>query len=127
MRVDVFCLVCPLFFGVQFPGSLLKVVAVLCGIDFVEDSICRWSKPSVVMVCQLEEVIREVDANETSGEEGVALHGNLVGKSQLRIPKSALQTAFSRSLPLELLVLEYHDEFCALKSPSTRVSVVVIR
>ena len=39
-------------------------------------SIGRWSEPSVVLVCQLEEVMREADANETSGEEDEALHGN---------------------------------------------------
>ena len=38
--------------------------------------IGRWSEPIVVFVCQLEEVIREADANETSGELGVALLGN---------------------------------------------------
>ena len=68
--------------------------------------------------------MREADANETSGKECEALHGNLVGESQLRIPKSALLTVFSKCLPLESLV---HDELCALKSPSTRMSVVVIR
>ena len=41
--------------------------------------IGRWSEPSVVIVFQLVEVIREEDANETSGELGVALFGNLVG------------------------------------------------
>ena len=35
--------------------------------------IGRWSEPMFV------EVIREADANETSGEDGVALHGSLVG------------------------------------------------
>ena len=32
--------------------------------------IGRWSELSVVRVCQEHEVIREVDANETSGELG---------------------------------------------------------
>ena len=41
--------------------------------------IDRWSEPIVVFVCQLEEVIREADANETSGELGVALPGSRVG------------------------------------------------
>ena len=34
--------------------------------------IGRWSEPIVVFVCQLEEVIKQTDANETSGELGVA-------------------------------------------------------
>ena len=46
--------------------------------------IGRWSEPRFVFVCQLVEVIREPDANETSGEDGLALPGSLVGESQLR-------------------------------------------
>ena len=34
--------------------------------------------------------MREADANETSGELGVALLGSLVGVSQLRMPKFEL-------------------------------------
>ena len=43
--------------------------------------IGRWSEPWFVFVCQLVEVIREADANETSGEDGLALPGSLVGES----------------------------------------------
>ena len=43
--------------------------------------IGRWSQPKFVFVCQLVEVIREADANEISGEDGVALPGSLVGES----------------------------------------------
>ena len=50
--------------------------------------IGRWSEPRFVLVCQLVEVIREADANETSGELGLALPGNLVGESQFRILKN---------------------------------------
>ena len=49
--------------------------------------IGRWSEHRFVFVCQLVEVIREADANETPGELGLALLGNLVGESKLRIPK----------------------------------------
>ena len=45
--------------------------------------IGRLSEPRFVFVCQLIEVIREADANETSGELGLALPSNLVGESQL--------------------------------------------
>ena len=49
--------------------------------------IGRWSELSVDRVCQEHEVMmREVDANETSGELGSAFGGTLVGLSQLRIP-----------------------------------------
>ena len=49
--------------------------------------IGRWSEPRFVFVCQFVEVIREADANETSGELGLALPGILGGESQFRIPK----------------------------------------
>ena len=86
-----------------------------------------WSEPRFVFVCQLVEVIREADANETSGEDGLALPGSLVGESQLRIPKLELETTFSSRVPLVSVELEYHAEWCALKSPSIMVSVVIIR
>ena len=48
--------------------------------------IGRWSELSVESVCQEHEVMRDADANETSGELGSALGGTLVGVFQLRIP-----------------------------------------
>ena len=45
-----------------------------------------WSELSVDRICQTNEVMREADANETSGELGSAFGGTLVGLSQLRIP-----------------------------------------
>ena len=42
---------------------------------------------SVDRVCQEHEVMREFDANETSGKRGSAFGGTLVGLSQLSIPK----------------------------------------
>ena len=89
--------------------------------------ICRWSKPMFVFVSQLVEVIREAEGNETSGKDGLALPGSLVGESQLRIPKLGPDTTFSNRVPLVSVELEYHAEWCALKSPSIRVSVVIIR
>ena len=44
----------------------------------------RWSELSVDSVCH--EVMRDADANETSGKLGSAFGGTLVGLSQLRIP-----------------------------------------
>ena len=73
--------------------------------------IGRWSEPRFVFVCQLVEVIRETDANATSGELGLALPGNLVGESQLRIPKLDQDTMLSNIVPLEYVELEYHDEW----------------
>ena len=43
--------------------------------------IGRWSESRFVLVCQLVEVMREADVNETSLE--LLLFGSLVGKSQL--------------------------------------------
>ena len=48
--------------------------------------IGRWSDLSVDRVCQEYEVMRKVDANETSGELGSAFGGTLVALSQLSIP-----------------------------------------
>ena len=61
--------------------------------------IGRWSEPRFVFVCQLVEVIREADANETSGELGLALPVNLVGESQnaeARVRHHPLQHSASR-------------------------------
>ena len=71
--------------------------------------------------------MREVDANETSGELGSAFGGTLVGLSQLSIPKLDPLIESSILFPLVSVELEYHAEWCALKSPSIRVSVVIIR
>ena len=52
------------------------------GLGLILRSICklmrigRWSEPR--FVCQLVGVIREADANETSGEDGLALPGTLL-------------------------------------------------
>ena len=46
----------------------------------------RWSELGVDRVCQEHEVMRDADANETSGELGSAFGGTLVGLFQLRIP-----------------------------------------
>ena len=69
-------------------------------------------------------MIREADANETSGELGLALSGTLVGESQFRIPKLEPDTMLSNIVPLVSVELEYHDEWRALKSPSMKVVVV---
>ena len=55
------------------------------------------------------------------------LPGSLVGESQVRIPKLEPDIIFSNEVPLVSVELEYHAERCALKSPSIRVSIVIIR
>ena len=72
--------------------------------------ISRWSEPRVVFFCQLD-VMREVDANETSGELGEALLGSRVGVSQLRMPKCVPVIVLSNLLPLVSILLECHEEW----------------
>ena len=67
--------------------------------------IGRWSEPRFVFVRQLVEVIRGANANETSAELGLVLAGNLVGESQLRIPKLEPDTNVSNIVPLEYVEL----------------------
>ena len=52
----------------------------------------RWSELMVVCVCHSDEVMREADANDTSGELGSALPGSLVGESVLRTAKLEILT-----------------------------------
>ena len=74
-----------LLYRSQFAFFKLKLVR--WGIELIVRSICklmrigRWSDPRLVFVCQLIEVIREADANETSGEDGLALPDNIVENS----------------------------------------------
>ena len=101
--------------------AFFKLKLVWWGMGFIVWSICklmrigRWSESRFVF--QLVEVIREADANETSG---LALPGSLVCESQLRIPKLEPDTTFSNRVPLVSVELEYYVELCALKSPSIR-------
>ena len=88
--------------------------------------ISRWAEHRFVFVCQLE-VTREADANKTSGEDGLALSGRFVAESQFRILKLEPYIIFFNRVPLVSVELEYHAEWCALKFPSIRVSVVIIR
>ena len=44
----------------------------------------RWSELMVVCVCHSDEVMREADANDTTGELWSALPGSLVGESLFR-------------------------------------------
>ena len=89
--------------------ALFRLMLVRCCIEVIVTSICklmrigRWSESRFVFVCQLVEVIREADANETSGELGLALPSNFVGEYQFRIPKLEPDTMLSNTVPLESL------------------------
>ena len=68
--------------------SFFKLKLVRWGIELIVKSICklmrigRWSEPRFDFICQLVEVIRVFDANETSGEDGgLAFSGSFLDES----------------------------------------------
>ena len=72
---------------VSGPVGLLEVdvgdeVAVACN----PIRMGRWSELMVVCVCHSDEVMREADANDTSGELGSTFTGSIVGESVLNPP-----------------------------------------
>ena len=52
----------------------------------------RWSELMVVCVCHSDEVMIEVDTNDTSGELGSVFPGSLVGESVFRTAKLEILT-----------------------------------
>ena len=52
----------------------------------------RWSELMVVSVCHSDEVMREVDANDTSGELRSAFPESLMGESVFRTAKLEILT-----------------------------------
>ena len=79
----------------------------------------RWSELSVDRICQEHEVMRDADANETSGELGSTLGGTLVGVSNLRIPWSDPLIESVIFLPLVSVDPEYQDGWCVLAPNDT--------
>ena len=71
----------------------------------------RWSELMVVCVFHSDEVMREVDANDTSGELGLALPRNLVGESVFRTAKLEVLTESASWLPLVSVVPECQSEW----------------
>ena len=55
--------------------------------------------------------MREVDANDTSGELGLALPGSLVGESVFRTAKLEVLTESASWLPLVSVVPECQSEW----------------
>ena len=66
----------------------------------------RWSELMVVCVCHSDEVMREADANETSGELGWAFPVSLVGESVFGTAKLEMLTEPASWLPLVSIVPE---------------------
>ena len=71
----------------------------------------RWSELMVVCFCHSDEVMREVDANDTSGELWSAFPGSLVGESVFRTAKLEMLTESASRLPLVSLVPECLSEW----------------
>ena len=70
----------------------------------------RWSELMVVRVCHSDEVMREADASDTSGELRSAFPGSLVGESVSRTAKLEMLIAFASWLPLESVVSDSQIE-----------------
>ena len=110
----------------QFAFFRLKLVR--WGIGLTVKSICKlirigkWSEPRFVFVCQLVEVIREVMLVRHLGKMDSRCLVALLGNTKLEP-----DIIFSNRVSLVSVELEYYAEWCVLKSPSIRVSVVFIR
>ena len=110
----------------RYRFSFLRLTLVRCGIVLIVTAICNlmriggWAEPRFVFACKYVCVLRNVDGHKTSGK--LVLLGCLIGESQLRLPK------FGPDLQYGIIhvKLEYYKS-CVLKSPSVRVSVVIIR
>ena len=66
-------------------------------------------------------MIREADANVTSGDDGLALPGSLVGESQLRIPKLEPDIIFSNRVPLVLRLVLPSPAFAFMRSSTSNL------
>ena len=71
----------------------------------------RWSELMVVCVCHSDEVMRQADANETSGELGSAFPGSLVGESAFRTAKLEMLTESASWVLLASVVPECQSEW----------------
>ena len=72
----------------------------------------RWSELMVMCVCHSDEVMKEVDANNTSGEVGSAFSGSLVGESVFRTANLEKLTFESANwVPLVSVVPECQSEW----------------
>ena len=70
-----------------------------------------WSEVMVVCVCHSDEVMREADANDTSGKLGSVFPGSLVGESVFRNAKLELLIESISWLPLVSVVPECQSEW----------------
>ena len=109
--------VCVVSLPVSGPISLLGVdvgsvsgrseVAVVCN----PIKMGRWSELMIVSVCHSDEVMRETDANDTSGELGSEFPGSFVGESVFRTAKVEMLTESASWLTLVSVVQECQSEW----------------
>ena len=71
----------------------------------------KLSELMVVCVCHLDEVMKEADANDNSGELGSAFPGSLVGESVFRTTKLEMLIESASWLPLVSVVPECQSEW----------------
>ena len=71
----------------------------------------RWSEVMIVCVCHSDEVMREADANDTSGALGSAFPVSLVGEYVVRMENMEMLIACASWLPLVLAVPECQSEW----------------
>ena len=71
----------------------------------------RWSELMVVCVCHSDEVMREDDAIDTSGEMGSEFPGSLVGESVFRTAKLEMLIESASWLPFASVVPECQSEW----------------
>ena len=71
----------------------------------------RLSELKVVCVCHLDEVMRDSDAYDTSGELGSEFPGSLVGESVFRTAKLEMLIESASWVPLVSVVPECQSEW----------------
>ena len=73
--------------------------------------IGRWSELMVVCVCHSDQVMRDTDANDTSGELGSAFPGSIEGSSAFRTAKLEMLINSTSWLLLVSVVPECQSEW----------------
>ena len=70
----------------------------------------RWSELMLMCVCHLDEVMRESDVNDTSGELGSAFPGSLIGESVFMTAELEMLIESASWLPLVSVIPECQSE-----------------
>ena len=98
-------------------SAFLRLMKVMCRVGDELAVVCnpismdRWSELMVVCVCHSDEVMREADAKDTSGELGSEFPGSFVGESVFRTAKLEILIEPASWLPLVSVVPECQSEW----------------